>query len=199
MCLVQHGLIHYSCYRPVDTVYNVMCLVQHGLRTRRESATMVHEHSSRSHLVVTLTVISQAPSFFSLPRTSSTEALNVDGEYSLWDCVLTLSQCLCSHCHRVCVCIVAVFVFTLSQCLCSHCHSVCVHAVTVFVFALSPCLSSHCLGVCADSVTVFVLTLSQCLCSHCHNVCVYIFTVFMFALTMFTISVTVTLLQCSHC
>ncbi|CAG2241107.1 KIF25 [Mytilus edulis] len=49
----------------VDTVYDVMCLVQHGLHTRRESATMVHEHSSRSHLVVTLTVVSPAPSFFS--------------------------------------------------------------------------------------------------------------------------------------
>ncbi|CAC5376241.1 KIF25 [Mytilus coruscus] len=51
--------------KQVDTVYDVMCLVQHGLCTRRESATLVHEHSSRSHLVVTLTVISQAPSFFS--------------------------------------------------------------------------------------------------------------------------------------
>lgn len=51
--------------RQVDTVYDVMCLVQHGLHTRRESATMVHEHSSRSHLVVTLTVVSPAPSFFS--------------------------------------------------------------------------------------------------------------------------------------
>ncbi|CAG2201952.1 KIF25 [Mytilus edulis] len=51
--------------KQVDTVYDVMCLVQHGLHTRRESATMVHEHSSRSHLVVTLTVVSPAPSFFS--------------------------------------------------------------------------------------------------------------------------------------
>lgn len=51
--------------RQVDTVYDVMLFVQHGLNTRRESATMVHEHSSRSHLVVTLTVTSQAPSFFS--------------------------------------------------------------------------------------------------------------------------------------
>lgn len=51
--------------RQVDNVYDVMCLVQHGLRTRRESATLVHEHSSRSHLVVTLTLTSEAPSFFS--------------------------------------------------------------------------------------------------------------------------------------
>ncbi|VDI70068.1 kinesin family member 25 [Mytilus galloprovincialis] len=51
--------------KQVDTVYDVMCLVQHGLNTRRESATLVHEHSSRSHLVVTLTVVSPAPSFFS--------------------------------------------------------------------------------------------------------------------------------------
>lgn len=56
--------------KQVDTVYDVMCLVQHGLCTRRESATLVHEHSSRSHLVVTLTVISKAPSFFS--KTSET-------------------------------------------------------------------------------------------------------------------------------
>ncbi|KAL8570555.1 hypothetical protein ACOMHN_008912 [Nucella lapillus] len=65
--------------KPVDTVYNVMCLVQHGLRTRRESATLVHEHSSRSHLAVTLTVLSQAPSCFSLPRAPSLEALNTEG------------------------------------------------------------------------------------------------------------------------
>ena len=149
LCLVQHGLIHYSCYRPVDTVYNVMCLVQHGLRTRRESATMVHEHSSRSHLVVTLTVISQAPSFFSLPRTASTEALNVDGECSLWDCVLTLSLCLCSHCHRVCVCILGV---------CVHTVSVFVLTLLVFVFTLSQ-RSVH-------TLTMFVFTLSQCSCSH---------------------------------
>lgn len=63
----------------MDTVYEVMSLVQHGLRTRRETATMVHEHSSRSHLVVTLTVISKAPSFFSLPQSTSTEVLNTEG------------------------------------------------------------------------------------------------------------------------
>ncbi|XP_062585616.1 kinesin-like protein KIF25 isoform X1 [Saccostrea cucullata] len=62
--------------KQVDTVYDVMCLVQHGLRTRRESATMVHEHSSRSHLVVTLTVISQAPSFFSKTSSGSSQDLS---------------------------------------------------------------------------------------------------------------------------
>lgn len=62
--------------KQVDTVYDVMCLVQHGLRTRRESATMVHEHSSRSHLVVTLTVISQAPSFFSKSSSGSSQDLD---------------------------------------------------------------------------------------------------------------------------
>ncbi|XP_048769438.2 kinesin-like protein KIF25 isoform X2 [Ostrea edulis] len=64
--------------KQVDTVYDVMCLVQHGLRTRRESATMVHEHSSRSHLVVTLTVISQAPSFFSRTASGSSQDLQRD-------------------------------------------------------------------------------------------------------------------------
>ncbi|ESO93373.1 hypothetical protein LOTGIDRAFT_232780 [Lottia gigantea] len=55
--------------KQVSTVYDVMCLVQRGLRTRSESATMVHEHSSRSHLIVTLTVTSIAPSFFSPNKT----------------------------------------------------------------------------------------------------------------------------------
>lgn len=54
--------------KPVERVVDVMSLVQFGLRTRRETATMVHEHSSRSHLVVTLTVNSQAPSFFSISK-----------------------------------------------------------------------------------------------------------------------------------
>lgn len=81
---IVHTFVNYFCphcnkefsllfYRQVDTVYDVMCLVQHGLRTRRESATMVHEHSSRSHLVVTLTVISQAPSFFSKSSSGSSQ------------------------------------------------------------------------------------------------------------------------------
>ncbi|XP_069101580.1 kinesin-like protein KIF25 isoform X2 [Argopecten irradians] len=54
-------------FKEVDNVYDVMCLVQRGLKARRESSTLVHDHSSRSHLVVTLTVNSQAPSFFSKP------------------------------------------------------------------------------------------------------------------------------------
>ncbi|XP_033740152.1 kinesin-like protein KIF25 [Pecten maximus] len=56
-------------FKEVDNVYDVMCLVQRGLKARRESSTLVHDHSSRSHLVVTLTVNSQAPSFFSKPST----------------------------------------------------------------------------------------------------------------------------------
>ncbi|XP_071114038.1 kinesin-like protein KIF25 [Haliotis cracherodii] len=65
--------------KQVSTVYDVMCLVQRGLRTRRESATMVHEHSSRSHLVVTLTLISQAPSFFAVgggPKSDAEESVH---------------------------------------------------------------------------------------------------------------------------
>ncbi|KAI8791899.1 kinesin-like protein KIF25 [Biomphalaria glabrata] len=50
--------------KPVDNVDSVMTLVQLGLKTRKESATLVHEHSSRSHLIVTLTVTTKAPSFF---------------------------------------------------------------------------------------------------------------------------------------
>ncbi|BFZ24742.1 hypothetical protein BsWGS_27781 [Bradybaena similaris] len=49
--------------KQVDCIDGVMNLVQFGLKTRRESATLVHEHSSRSHLIVTLTVTSAAPSF----------------------------------------------------------------------------------------------------------------------------------------
>lgn len=55
--------------KKVKRIQDVMSFVQYGLRTRRESATLVHEHSSRSHLIVTLTVISQAPSFFAKPQT----------------------------------------------------------------------------------------------------------------------------------
>ncbi|XP_036358092.1 kinesin-like protein KIF25 isoform X2 [Octopus sinensis] len=43
-------------FRQVASVKSVMSCVVHGLRTRRESATLVHEHSSRSHLVVTLLI-----------------------------------------------------------------------------------------------------------------------------------------------
>ncbi|CAG5135954.1 unnamed protein product [Candidula unifasciata] len=50
--------------KQVDCIDGVMNLVQFGLKTRRESATLIHEHSSRSHLIVTLTVTSAAPSFF---------------------------------------------------------------------------------------------------------------------------------------
>ncbi|XP_052240315.1 kinesin-like protein KIF25 isoform X6 [Dreissena polymorpha] len=57
--------------KKVDKIQDVMSFVQYGLRMRRESATMVHEHSSRSHLVVTLTVNSQAPNFLSKPATPS--------------------------------------------------------------------------------------------------------------------------------
>ena len=61
-----------------------MHFVQYGLRMRRESATLVHEHSSRSHLIVTLTVISQAPSFFAKPQTPTTPDPNA-GEIVLVD------------------------------------------------------------------------------------------------------------------
>ncbi|XP_050390216.1 kinesin-like protein KIF25 isoform X2 [Patella vulgata] len=57
--------------KPVSTVYDVMSLVQRGLRTRSESATLVHDHSSRSHLIVTLTVTSVAPSFFTVSKTDN--------------------------------------------------------------------------------------------------------------------------------
>ncbi|GAB1600871.1 kinesin-like protein KIF25 [Argonauta hians] len=43
-------------FRPVASVKSVMSCVIHGLRTRQESATLIHEHSSRSHLVVTLII-----------------------------------------------------------------------------------------------------------------------------------------------
>ncbi|KAL4233882.1 negative regulation of mitotic centrosome separation [Mactra antiquata] len=54
--------------KKVVKIQDVMQYVQFGLRTRRESATLVHEHSSRSHLIVTLTVNSEAPSFFTKPQ-----------------------------------------------------------------------------------------------------------------------------------
>ncbi|XP_071506811.1 kinesin-like protein KIF25 [Diadema antillarum] len=48
--------------RPVTTAVEIVDLVRHGLTHRHEDATQVHAHSSRSHLVVTLTVtIIQSP------------------------------------------------------------------------------------------------------------------------------------------
>ncbi|XP_064628538.1 kinesin-like protein KIF25 [Lineus longissimus] len=59
--------------KPVHDVVGVMELVKHGLRTRRETTTLIHDHSSRSHLIVilsiTLTLSSSAPPS---PRTVQT-------------------------------------------------------------------------------------------------------------------------------
>ena len=43
-------------YRPVNNATSVMSLIKNALEHRCESATFVHEHSSRSHLVVMVTV-----------------------------------------------------------------------------------------------------------------------------------------------
>eukprot|EP00118_Oscarella_pearsei_P013014 m.99810 g.99810 ORF g.99810 m.99810 type:complete len:473 (+) comp37074_c0_seq2:652-2070(+) len=42
--------------RPVSNVNELMKLVRYGMRRRAEDATLIHEHSSRSHFVATLTV-----------------------------------------------------------------------------------------------------------------------------------------------
>lgn len=42
--------------RPVRTVQEVMAVVYYGMQRRHEDATMVHAHSSRSHLIVQLTI-----------------------------------------------------------------------------------------------------------------------------------------------
>lgn len=42
--------------RAVSTVQEVMALVYYGMQRRHEDATMVHAHSSRSHLIVQLTI-----------------------------------------------------------------------------------------------------------------------------------------------
>ncbi|CAH3032783.1 unnamed protein product [Porites lobata] len=42
--------------RPVNTVQEVMTVVYYGMKRRHEDATMVHAHSSRSHLIVQLTI-----------------------------------------------------------------------------------------------------------------------------------------------
>ena len=52
MCLNKHFFL----IRPVDHAGEVIDLVQYGMLHRHEDATLVHAHSSRSHLVVTLTV-----------------------------------------------------------------------------------------------------------------------------------------------
>ena len=42
--------------RPVDNTTSVMSIIKSALEHRCESATLVHEHSSRSHLIVIATV-----------------------------------------------------------------------------------------------------------------------------------------------
>ena len=52
--------IHVSCadsfHRQVESAADIVELVQYGMRHRHEDATLIHAHSSRSHLIVTLTV-----------------------------------------------------------------------------------------------------------------------------------------------
>ena len=43
-------------FRQVESAAEVVGIVQHGMLHRHEDATFVHAHSSRSHLIVTLTV-----------------------------------------------------------------------------------------------------------------------------------------------
>jgi len=59
--------------RAVSTVQEVMALVYYGMQRRHEDATMVHAHSSRSHLIVQLTIytITQA-------KPSSSSSLSSD-------------------------------------------------------------------------------------------------------------------------
>lgn len=69
-CNLKHDLVTNSdgsltlptvTFKRVATVESVMSCVMHGLCTRRESSTLVHEHSSRSHLVVTLRITTKDP------------------------------------------------------------------------------------------------------------------------------------------
>lgn len=72
-CMVNVCLLNtrFTSLRAVTTVQEVMALVYYGMQRRHEDATMVHAHSSRSHLIVQLTIytISNAK-----PNTSSSDA-----------------------------------------------------------------------------------------------------------------------------
>ena len=46
----------FSSDRPVTNVNDVMAAVMYGMRHRHEDATLIHSHSSRSHLIVTVTI-----------------------------------------------------------------------------------------------------------------------------------------------
>lgn len=50
----------YCFVRPVEDVAAFLELVNKGLQLRVKHPTLVHAHSSRSHLVVTLSIISKA-------------------------------------------------------------------------------------------------------------------------------------------
>ena len=51
-------LAPFSYLSPVNTVQEVMAVVYYGMKRRHEDATMVHAHSSRSHLIVQFTIYS---------------------------------------------------------------------------------------------------------------------------------------------
>lgn len=54
--MLTNTLLTFSSLRPVNTVQEVMAVVYYGMKRRHEDATMVHAHSSRSHLIVQLTI-----------------------------------------------------------------------------------------------------------------------------------------------
>ena len=54
--VLTNTLLTFSSLRPVNTVQEVMAVVYYGMKRRHEDATMVHAHSSRSHLIVQLTI-----------------------------------------------------------------------------------------------------------------------------------------------
>ena len=53
--------------REVSTSHDLMDVIHMAMKRRAEGVTNVHSHSSRSHLVVTITILSSLPSVSSTP------------------------------------------------------------------------------------------------------------------------------------
>lgn len=59
------------CYRPVCNASEVMQIINSVLKLRAHCPTLIHTDSSRSHLIVTLTISSKSPNALALGETPS--------------------------------------------------------------------------------------------------------------------------------
>ncbi len=79
----------YMCYRPVSNASEVMQIISRVLKFRAHCPTLVHTDSSRSHLIVTLTISSKSPNALALGETHSCTLTNTSAETTKRSCSVT--------------------------------------------------------------------------------------------------------------